>query len=306
MTGAADAVEVARRVPGWENRPRVIGQLEGGITNRNVLVEVDDDRFVLRLPGRDTHLLDIDRRVERLANERAAALGIAPEVVAFVEPEGCLVTRFVAGAPLSSAHLNEPAVLVGVATILRMFHESGPLPLAFDAFHVAARHRTAAESRGVPIPAAYDRVDRIVGEIAASFARDPEPPSPCHNDLLAANFLRSDGRLWLLDWEYAGMNERFFDLGNLAVNNDLSTAAEEALVEAYFGDVTRRRLARLRLMRIVSDAREAMWAVVQQGISTLDFDYVAYAQEHFDRLLRNAGGPGYRDLLAHAAEPEHG
>ena len=98
------------------------------------------------------------------------------------------------------------------------------------------------------------------------------------------------------------MNDRAFDLGNLAVNNDLSAAAEEHLVGAYHGHVTRRTLARLRLMKIVSDAREAMWGVVQQGISTIDFDYRGYAEEKFDRLLANAAAPGYRQLLHDAAE----
>jgi len=304
VSGSTDPVVVARRVPGWEGRARVVGTLDGGITNRNVLVEVDGARFVLRLAGKDTELLDIDRGVERIANERAAALGFAPEVVAFVEPEGYLVTQYVVGVPMSAAEMSEPATLTSVAVILRTFHGSGYLPKDFDAFRIPERHRMAAASRGVVIPDVYETVDGVVREIEASFSRAPDPPCPCHNDLLAANFLRSTERLWLLDWEYAGMNDRFFDLGNLAVNNDLSIGAEEALVEAYFGAVTVRRIARLRLMRIVSDAREAMWAVVQQGISTLDFDYVTYAHEHFERLIRNARASGYRDLLADAAEPE--
>ena len=74
---ATDPVEVLRRVPGWESRAHVVGALEGGITNRNLRVEVDGERYVLRLPGKDTALLDIDRRVEREANARAAALGFA-------------------------------------------------------------------------------------------------------------------------------------------------------------------------------------------------------------------------------------
>ena len=125
---------------------------------------------------------------------------------------------------------------------------------------------------------------------------------PRLNDLLRANVLRDGSQLWLLDYEYAGMNDRAFDLGNLAVNNDLAAAAEEHLVGEYHGRVTARTLARMRLMKIVSDAREAMWGVVQQGISTIDFDYRSYAQEKFDRLLTNASAPEYRGLLRDAAE----
>ena len=290
-----DLEPLLARVPGWSGRARVVGALEGGITNRNLLVDVDGERFVLRLAGADTHLLEIDRHTERDANTRAAELGIAPEVVAFLEPEGYLVTRFVPGTTLTAPELGDPDVLERVAAMLRTFHESGPLPTTFDAFVVPGLHRNAAEARGVTIPDAYWSTAAIVEEIAGAFAAAPEPRRPCHNDLLNANFLRDGEDLWLLDWEYAGMNDRYFDLGNLAINNDLDADAEEALVVAYFGAATPRHLARLRLMKLVSDAREATWGLVQVGISTIDFDYRAYADEHFDRLLTNAR---HRDYAA--------
>jgi thiamine kinase-like enzyme len=139
-------------------------------------------------------------------------------------------------------------------------------------------------------------------EVRRAFATAPDPPVPAHNDLLGANFLLDrDERLWLIDWEYAGMNDRFFDLGNFAVNNGLDDAGDEALLEGYFGDLTNGRVARLRLMKVMSDLREAMWGVVQQAVSTLDVDFEAYAAEHFDRLLTNAGRPGWSRLLADAA-----
>ncbi len=82
------------------------------------------------------------------------------------------------------------------------------------------------------------------------------------------------------------MGHRLFDLGNLAVNCQFDEAAEDRLLTAYFGQApTEERLADLRLMRLMSDAREAAWGVVQGVISTLDFDFQAYATRHFDRLL---------------------
>ena len=108
---------------------------------------------------------------------------------------------------------------------------------------------------------------------------------PCHNDLLNANFIHDGERVRIVDWEYAGMGDRFFDLGNLSVNNGFSDGDDEALLAAYFdepcGD---RRFAALRLMRIMSDFREGMWGVVQRGISELDFDFAAYADEHLTRV----------------------
>lgn len=300
-----DAVaELLSRVPGWAGRARVAEALGGGLTNRNLLVEVDAERFVLRLPGNETELLCIDRRVEREANERAAALGIAPEVAAFLEPEGCLITRFVSGSALTATELATPARLGPICAAVRAFHESPALSGTFDCFRVPQAHRDTAAERGARIHPAYERAADLASEIEAAFGMSPEPRVPCHNDLNTANWIADGEQLWLLDWEYAGMNERFFDLGALAANNELDAEAEESLLVAYFGSRTPRRAARLALMKVLSDFREAMWSQVQQSISVLDVDYAQYVDSHFDRLLRSASRADYRQLLVDAATPE--
>jgi thiamine kinase-like enzyme len=124
---------------------------------------------------------------------------------------------------------------------------------------------------------------------------------PCHNDLLAANFLNDGTRIHIVDWEYAGMGDRYFDLGNYAVNNELDEDRERALLEAYFGEpADARRYASLRLMRFMSDFREAMWGVVQTGISELDFDFEGYAAKHFGRLSEAGADPRFEEWLREA------
>lgn len=115
-------------------------------------------------------------------------------------------------------------------------------------------------------------------------ARGGQPLVPCHNDLLNANFL-DDGEIRIVDWEYAGMGDRFFDLANLSVNHEFGGGADQALLEAYFGEATQEALGQLRQMKFMSDFREAMWGVLQSGISTLDFDFTAYAEKHFARMF---------------------
>ncbi len=95
----------------------------------------------------------------------------------------------------------------------------------------------------------------------------------------------------IVDYEYAGMGDVFFDLGNFSVNHSFDDDADRDLLEAYFGEVTAGRWARLKLMRIMSDFREGMWGVVQQGLSSLDVDYVEYANRHLERCRRNAEEP---------------
>jgi thiamine kinase-like enzyme len=116
-----------------------------------------------------------------------------------------------------------------------------------------------------------------------------EPPCPCHNDLLPANLLDDGERVRIIDWEYAGMGDRWFDLGNLAANTELDAAGERALLAAYAGTVTDDDLRHLRLMRLASEMRESLWGYLQSGISTLDVDFRAYGAERLARFLARAG-----------------
>jgi thiamine kinase-like enzyme len=281
--------EAVERV--WPGRHARVELLGGGITNHNLKVEVDGELFVLRIAGKDTELLGIDRAVELAATEAAAALGIGPEVVAFVEPEGWLVTRFLDGEVPPLARMREPDVLGRVARALRAFHEAPPLPGTFDSFRIVEAYRRIALERGGEVPAEFDwahglatRIDELRGD-----AR----PVPCHNDLLNANFLDDGEHLRIVDWEYAGMGDRFFDLANFSINHELDADASTALLAAYFGEVRADDARALELMRFMSDFREAMWGVVQSAVSELDFDFAGYAAEHFARLERTAASPTF-------------
>ena len=265
--------QVAERI--WPGQHVTIEPLGGGITNRNFKVDAGDQAFVLRIGGRGTELLGIDRAAEYAASCVAAELGLGPEVVAFVEPEGYLVTRYVGGAA--------GKVDVGqVGEALRRLHDGPALPGRFDSFRVVEAYRNTAREHGVAVPSAYARSKDLADRIERR--RSGTPFRPCHNDLLSANFIDEGTRLWLVDWEYAGMGDPFFDLGNFAVNNKLGEEGENELLAAYGSDDGEA----LVLMRFMSDFREAMWGLVQLAISELDFDFAAYAAEHFERLERTA------------------
>jgi len=286
-----------RAVPAWGGRDLEITPIDAGITNRNFRVDVGDEAFVLRLSGRDTDLLGIDRHAEVQAARAAAAAGVGPDVVAFLPDHETLVTRFVPGSPISEDDLQRPEVLALVASSVRTIHGLEPIPSSFPVFRIVEDYRRVADDRGVPAPAAYHDALAVASIIEDALAVDPTPAVTCHNDLLNANFLRDGDHVWIVDYEYAGMGDRFFDLGNLAVNNSLSDAAQESLLLTYLHDVSDRDRAHLALMRIMSDFREAMWGVVQQAISTLDVDYVDYANRHLDRLMRSASDERFRDWI---------
>ena len=277
--------------------------LSGGITNRNFLVTgaADGSKYVIRLAGNDTHLLGISREVEHAATVAAAGVGVGPEVVAFVRPEGYLVTRFIEGRPIPEAEMRTPERLRAVGDTLRRIHDGPAIPGLFVPLRIVEAYRALALSRGVAIPPEYELAASIARRIELAFLTAPVELRPCHNDLLNANFIDDGARVRIVDWEYAGMGDPFFDLGNFSINHELEPDQDAVLLEAYAGEVRPDELARITLMRVVSDFREAMWGVLQQGISTLDVDFVAYAGEHFDRLLANASGPAFELALRDAA-----
>lgn len=272
--------------------------LEGGITNRNYRVSFDTVDCVLRLPGRDTSLLGINREAERSACRTAAELGISPRLL--TGDERCLVTEYLDAEVSDGAALR--AAPEPVAETLRRFHDSGAeLPCRFWVPDLLDAYAEIVAGRDGRLPEAYGEAQALTREIERVLPL--EDPVPCHNDLLPANVLRGrGGRIMLVDWEYAGMGHRMFDLGNLAAGAELTEPEERRLLAAYLRREPRAaEHAALRLMRVMSDAREAAWGVIQAVISDLDFDFDAYAEAHFTRFRAAASDPRLKEWLGAAA-----
>lgn len=276
--------------------------LTGGITNRNYKVRFAGSDVVVRLPGKDTDLLGIDRAAEKAAGELAARAGVGPAVVALLDEPPCLVTEFVAGEPMQPEQLREPGALAEAAAAIRALHACEErLPVEFSSFRIVEAYAARMAARGAEVPSSYEWATAAAHRIEATLVGPEHEPVPCHNDLLSANFIRSPRGLRLIDWEYAGMGDRYFDLGNFAVNNELDEGQEAELLAAYFeSPASSCRLATLRLMRFMSDFREAMWGAVQSTISDLEFDFDEYCAKHFDRM-RAAAADGRLEALLEEA-----
>lgn len=278
--------------------------LTGGITNRNFRLRMGGVDYVLRISGKDTRVLGIDRDVEVAATRAANAAGVGPPVAAYLPEEGCLVTRFIEGRPVSADELRDPYTLGQVAHAIRLTHNGPRFPTSFSSHAIVRTYRDETLARGGTVPTAYAEAEAIAARIAAALTGPEHLPVPCHNDLLTANFIDDGLRVRVVDWEYAGMGDRYFDLGNLSVNNGFDEDDDHRLLEAYFGaPASPTRFAALRLMRLMSDFREAMWGVVQTVVSDLDFDYPAYADQHFARLLESAADPRFEQWVQDGSTP---
>jgi len=286
MSDVADAHRRAASLPIWSGpvEPVVLG---AGITNVNFKVVDRGEAFVVRIGG-DIPEHGIHRRAEITSARAAIGAGVAPELV-HVEP-GAQVTRYIEGRTYGEADVREPANLVRIVPVLQRLHHEAPRHLRgaaplFWVFHVlrdyAGRMRDDGHRLTGELPrlmALAEELEAAVGPIRLVFG---------HNDLLPANFIDDGDRIWLIDWEYAGFNSPLFDLGGLASNNQLAPDQERWLLEAYFerapdDDLLRRYGA----MKCASLLREAMWSMIQERYSSLDFDYVAYTAENLDRFER--------------------
>jgi len=276
--------EAIARVPFWAGKPDLkTTPLDGGITNMNYKVEVGGEAFVLRITGARTELLGINRDNEYFANKLAGEFGIGPEVVFFIRPEGYLVTRFLDSRPLPLEEITLKANVKKVASVLKKIHAMPTVPGEFDIFKVVEEYTQTVKEYKVEFPPDFEWISARAKEAENALTKYPYTPCPCHNDLLNANFL-IDEDIRILDWEYAGMGDVFFDLANFSVHHQLTDDQDRWLLECYCGEVSHHAWGRLKILKTMSDFREAMWALIQLAVSTLDFDYREYANKHFERM----------------------
>ncbi len=284
------------QIPGWSGTNPVVAPLVGGITNQNYRVDVGGETFVLRIGGKGTRLLGIDRGREHICTAIAAQMGVGAEVIHFLASEDVLVTRFIVGKGISPETAAQPETLKRIVDSIKRVHGGPAFPGTFSPFETVRNYHTLALERGVRFPNTLPQVFALMEQIEEALGPLYQP-KPCHNDLLASNFIDDGHTIWILDWEYAGMGDIFFDLGNFAVNQALNDKQCELLLRFYFGEERPADIAHLHLMRLGSDLRESFWGFLQMGVSELDFDYRQYAHDHLNRFLKNIATPEFTQWL---------
>jgi thiamine kinase-like enzyme len=279
--------EIIACVPDWANARKIsIDLLPGGMTNQNYRITVDGQSFVLRVSGSNTALLGINRNNECDITRAAARIGIAPEVVYCIEPEGHLVTRFIPGRKVSRADTQQPELSSRLAQVLKRIHALPPMNAAFSPFRSIEAYSTAAAQLGSTFPANFDWFMDQMHVIEHTERAHPTPAALCHNDFVRGNLLY-DTTIAVLDWEYAGMGNIFFDLATIVLDNRLSAEQERWFLECYFGNLRPEYQEHLTRMKRIWLLREAVWGLLQSKISDIDFDFQGYAAARFVRLAHH-------------------
>ncbi len=277
----------------WQGGIRV-APLTGGLTNRNYRVDDASGSYVVRF-GHDIHAHGILRFNEAAAAIAAFHAGVSPEVV--YSAPGLMVSRFIPGKTLTPEDIRDPARLERIVNLIRTYHRgigehhTGPV-LAFWVFQVNRSYINTLRKTASILQDHLERLNRYCATLEKQVG--PVEMVFSHNDLLAANFIDDGKRLWILDWDYAGMNTPLFDLANLSSNNELDAAQDEQILTWYFGEAPGpQRVRALQAMKCASLLRETLWGAVSEQLSDIDFDYVAYTNEYLARLERAMAAYGF-------------
>ncbi len=285
------------RIPALAGRPRVVEELSGGLTNRNLKVTTPDGTFVARCSAANADALGIDREVEYQNSCAAQAAGVGAPVIDYRPDLGVLVIGFLEGETLSRESFGDPSVIERVAASCRMLHAGPAFKGTFDMFERQQGYLRTVQTHGFRLPSGYlDHADTFA-RIQGALAVRAEGAVPCNNDLLAENFVDDGRKVWLIDYEYSGNNDAAFELGNIWCECRLDSDQLEALVSAYYGRPRRSKLARARLQGIVGQYGWTLWGAIQDAVSPLDFDFWEWAMERFDLATSQINGPDFEDLL---------
>lgn len=279
---------------------RRVEELPGGLTNRNLRVVSASGDYVVRCFGSDAGLLGIDRDAEHLNSRAAAEAGVGAPVVDYRPDLGVLVIGYLPGRTLTEADFADPAVLTRAAAACRRLHAGPRFTGDFDMFVRQTGYRRTLAERGFALPAGYDGHAAAWQRVRRVLAASAPATVPCNNDLLAGNFVDDGERVWLIDYEYAGNNDPSFELGNTATECELAPDQVAGYVEAYFGSLTRERLARVRLQMLVSEYGWSLWGFIQAASNPLDFDFGGWGTHRYEKAARTFTGPDLARLLDEA------
>lgn len=277
--------------------PRVVTELSGGLTNRNLRVDIGDRSYVARISSNESSLLAINRDNEYENSKRAALAGVGAPVIDYVAGQGILVIDFLPGRTYGPSDVGDSANYPRMMRALRALHSGPRFVNDFNMFEIQRRYLSVVREHGFRLPERYLDFLPQVAAMERALAVLFEGTVPCNNDLLPGNFIDDGAKIHLIDYEYSGNNEACFELGNIWSEASLPPENLEALVYEYYGGVRPEKLARARLLALLGKYGWTLWASIQASISPIDFDFWSWGMEKYERAVVEFDGPEFADWL---------
>jgi thiamine kinase-like enzyme len=293
------------KLPEFRGLSRHVERVPGGLTNRIYKVTPSSGRtVVVRLSSGKSELLAIDRSAECHNAKAAARAGVGPKVISCEPAEGVAIVDWINGRTFVPADLDDSAQLAEVAATCARLHNGPRFANDFDMFAVQRGYLAVVTERRYRLPERYLSFLPRVEIVRAALGVRSERSVPCHNDLLAANIMADGDQIWFIDYEYAGNNDPCFELGNIWSEANLGPDRLEELVSAYYGCTSPAKVARARLLALMSKYGWTLWASIQDALSDVDFDFWSWGLEKYDRAVAEFDGPELSRLIDQVQQPD--
>lgn len=287
-----DRIEVLRGV----DRDKLSVERLGGLTNLNYKIATPDGNYVMRLPGEGTEEY-IDRTIEEHNARVAARAGVNAEVTFFDTKDGLMVTRFIDGGETMSPEKfrTKPGAPARAGHAFRQLHDCGEeFRFVFELFNMIDEYLDLLKKKEAPLPDGYHDTVKEAESVREALERNPATLKPCHCDPLTENFIDDGERMWILDFEYSGMNDPIWDLGDLSVEAGLNHEQDVEMMQAYAGGpVSDSVFGRMVIYKAMCDLLWTLWGLIQYADGNTVEDFWAYSTERFDRCQRLMAAPEF-------------
>ena len=281
-------IGVLHKVEGFEKITKQDCNIKrlGGMTNIVHLVETQNINLIVRIPGKGTE--DYINRTTEYNNAKAAwRAGISAEIIWADVNSGVMVSKAINRIEtmtpnLFSSRKGSPA-RAGFA--LAKLHNSGEtFDFRFELFNMIDDYLKILSTKDVDLPEGYHDIVKAAEPVKVSLKANPTKLAPCHCDPLCENFLDDGKNMWIVDWEYSGMNDPLWDLGDLSVEAGMNEDQENEMLKAYFGkEPTAAQKGRVIIYKAMCDLLWTLWGLIQYADKNPAEDFWAYSIERFER-----------------------
>lgn len=278
-----------------------IKTMPGGLTNHNYKIILEDGfTIAARVPGEGTEEY-IDRAAEKYNLTLMGTLGIAPQIYYYNTKTGAQLTEFIHAATMHPEDFQRDRVLLArAAMLMKTYHESGLKQAgSFSPTDKIRSYGHILNDSGFVCDFPHEeRLRQQLHLAEEALVAAPFPKVPCHNDPLSENFMYDGDKLTMIDWEFAGMNDCFFDLAAFIVENRLDDETVDAFLTCYCGhEPTEKERARLLLNRFLLDSFVFFWSLMQLNAGKDPGVYRPYAEERLFRALSYTEDPFFTQAL---------
>jgi len=277
----------------------------GGLTNLVFRVDHGAEHYVLRVPGKGTEEY-INRLHEAHAAREAARVQVSPEVLHFDTQTGVMVARLVEAAVTMTpaSFRTRPGAPGRAGAVLRRLHGSDArFNFRFELFAMIDEYLRVLAGKHTPLPEGYHELVAEAGTVRSALEAHELPSAACHCDPLCENFLDQGQRMWLVDWEYSGMNDPLWDLGDLSVEAGFGAAQDEEMLRSYFGGEARpAERGRIVIYKAMCDLLWTLWGLIQHANQNPVDDFWAYSTQRFERCKTLMSTNDFARHLAHVQQ----